>query len=167
MFCSFGIVKTLFSPVSFVLRAVPEVPAAIMKVACLSVLVALASASPVLNVGTIHNGAAPVLSSTNAKHVPNSYIIKFKDHVKLEDAAAHHAWVQDLHLSTESAKVELRKRSQIPFIDDVFEGLRHTYNIAGSFLGYSGHFDDSVIEQLRRHPDVSNRIRIELHRTNR
>lgn len=126
-----------------------------MKVACLSLIAAVASASPVLNVGTIHNGAAPILSSSNAVHIPNSYIIKFKDHVRHEAAAAHHAWVQDLHLSSQTSKLELRKRSQIPFVDDVFEGLKHTYNIAGSFLGYSGHFDESVIEQLRRHPDVS------------
>ena len=137
-----------------------------MKVACLSVLAALASASPVINIGTIHNGAAPVLTSTNAKHIPNSYIIKFKDHVKHESAAAHHAWVHDLHLSTESVKLELKKRSQIPIVDDVFEGLKHTYNIAGSFLGYSGHFDDSVIEQLRRHPDVGNLNDLEIHRIN-
>jgi len=32
--------------------------------------------------------------------------------------------------------------------------LKHTYNIASEFLGYSGHFDEAVIEQLRRHPDV-------------
>ena len=137
-----------------------------MKVVCLSVLVVLASASPLVNIGTIHNGAAPVLTSTNAKHIPNSYIIKFKDHVRHEDAAAHHAWVDDLHLSTESAKDELKKRSQIPIVDDVFEGLKHTYNIAGSFLGYSGHFDDSVIEQLRRHPDVSSLNDLEIHGIN-
>ena len=137
-----------------------------MKVVCLSVLVALASASPVVNIGTIHNGAAPVLTSTNAKHIPNSYIIKFKDHVRHEDAAAHHAWVDALHFSTESEKLELKKRSQIPIVDDVFEGLKHTYNIAGSFLGYSGHFDDSVIEQLRRHPDVSNLNDLEIHGIN-
>jgi cerevisin len=134
-----------------------------MKVACLSVLAALASASPVFNVDTIHNGVAPLLTSTNAKHIPNSYLIKFKDHVRHEDAAAHHAWVHDLHLSTESAKLELRKKSQIPILDEVFEGLKHTYNIAGSFLGYSGHFDDSVIEQLRRHPDVSIVIDLDIH----
>jgi cerevisin len=126
-----------------------------MKLACVSLLAAAVAASPVL-IGTIHNGAAPVITSTNAKHIPNSYIIKFKSHVKHEDAAAHHAWVQDLHESSESTRLELRKRSQIPFLD-VFGGLKHTYNIAGSFLGYSGHFDDSVIEQLRRHPDVSTR----------
>jgi hypothetical protein len=33
-------------------------------------------------------------------------------------------------------------------------------------LGYSGHFDDSVIEQLRRHPDVSDIIGIEIHPIN-
>jgi len=127
-----------------------------MNVACLlSVIAAVASASPLFTVGTIHNGAAPILTSTTAKHIPNAYIVKFKDHVRSEDAAAHHAWIQDLHLTTESTKYELRKRSEFPLVDEVFEGLRHTYNIAGSFLGYSGHFDDSIIEQLRRHPDVS------------
>lgn len=38
---------------------------------------------------------------------------------------------------------------------DLFEGLRHTYNIAGGLRGYSGHFDREVIEQVRRHPDVA------------
>jgi cerevisin len=114
---------------------------------------AAAAASPVLNIGSIPE--APLLQSANAKHIPNSYIIKFKDHVKQSDAAAHHSWVLDLHRSTESRKLELRKRSQFPMLDDAFNGLKHTYNIAGSFLGYSGHFDDAVVDQLRRHPDVS------------
>lgn len=134
-----------------------------MKVACLVLAAVCTSASPVLNVGTIHNGAAPLLTSTTAKLIPNSYIIKFKDHVRHDAAAAHHSWVQDLHLSSQSGKLELRKRSQFPFVDEVFEGLKHTYNIAGSFLGYSGHFDDSVIEQLRRHPDVSTSTSCEHH----
>lgn len=40
-------------------------------------------------------------------------------------------------------------------VDEIFHGLKHTYNIAGSLLGYAGHFDDETIEQIRRHPDVS------------
>lgn len=123
--------------------------------ACLSLLPLLASASPVFNVGTVHNEAAPVISSVNAKEVPNSYIIKFKSHVKHEDTAAHHSWVQEIHSSNENERTELRKRSQFPITDDIFEGLKHTYNVAGSFLGYSGHFDEDVIELIRRHPDVS------------
>jgi cerevisin len=113
----------------------------------------LASASPVI-VESIHNGLAPLISSTNAKEIPNSYMIQFKKHVTTSLAADHHDWVQDIHLSTQKTKTELKKRSQSPMVDDIFHGLKHTYNIAGSLLGYSGHFDEDVIEQIRRHPDV-------------
>jgi len=119
----------------------------------LLLLLPLATASP-FSIGTIHKDVAPLLSSLNAKEVPNSYVIKFKKHVTHEAANKHHSWVQDLHYTTQNTKAELRKRDQFPFQDTVFEGLRHTYNIAGNFLGYSGHFDDDVIEQVRRHPDV-------------
>jgi hypothetical protein len=119
----------------------------------LLLLLPLAAASP-FSIGTIHKDVAPLLSSSNAKEVPNSYVIKFKKHVTHEAANKHHSWVQDLHYTTQNTKAELRKRDQFPFQDTVFEGLRHTYNIAGNFLGYSGHFDDDVIEQVRRHPDV-------------
>ena len=120
----------------------------------LSVLPLLAAASPVI-VDTIHNEAAPVLSSSNAKAIPNSYIVVFKKHVSIDAAAAHHSWVQDVHLESQSFRTDLKKRDQFPFQDTAFQGLRHTYNIAASLLGYSGHFDDGVIEQVRRHPDVS------------
>lgn len=115
---------------------------------------AVASASPVM-VDSIHNDAAPVISSSNAKEIPGSYMIKFKKHVTTLAAADHHEWVQDIHLTQQKAKTELRKRSQSPMVDDIFHGLKHTYNIAGSMLGYAGHFDDETIEQIRRHPDVS------------
>ncbi|KAI9850647.1 MAG: serine protease [Thelocarpon superellum] len=108
----------------------------------------LATASPVFNVGTVHNDAAPLLSSSTAEEVPNSYIVVFKDHVDAHGAASHHDWVQALHISTQDTKFELRKRSQLPLVDDFFHGLRHTYDIAGSLLGYSGHFDEDVIEQV-------------------
>ena len=120
-----------------------------------SLLPLLAAASPVLNVGTIHQDAAPILASATSTELPNSYIVVCKEHVKARDAATHHDWVQELHFSSQSDKMELRKRSQLPLITDFFQGLRHTYDIAGSLSGYSGHFDDDVIEQVRRHPDVS------------
>ena len=112
------------------------------------------SASPTINSWTTHENGVPVTSSENSKIIPNSYIVVFKDHVGQTDASLHHSWVQDIHSGSENYRSELRKRSQIPFVDDVFEGLKHTYNIAGDLLGYSGHFDDNVIEQIRRHPDV-------------
>ena len=121
----------------------------------LSLLPLLAAGSPVI-VDTIHNDAAPVISSSNAKEVPDNYMVIFKKHVSEHAAVVHHSWLQDLHLATQNNKMELRKRSQVSFSDDtVFEGMRHTYNIAGGLLGYAGHFDEDVIEQVRRHPDVS------------
>ncbi|QDS69335.1 hypothetical protein FKW77_003555 [Venturia effusa] len=94
---------------------------------------------------------APLYESANARHIPNSYIVKLKDHVKSHQAEAHHSWVNNLHVQTESRKLELKKRG---VVNDVFSGLKHTYNIAGSFLGYSGHFDDDVLALMRQHPDV-------------
>jgi cerevisin len=127
-----------------------------MKLVVSLSLLSVAIANPLsIHIGTIHQEAAPLLSTNNAKVIPNSYIVKFKDHVKHADAKAHHLWISDLHTQHEERKFELRKRSQIPFIDDVFHGLKHTFDIGGSFLGYSGHFDDAVIEQLRNNPDVS------------
>jgi len=117
-------------------------------------LAAYAAAAPAFSTETIHSDAAPILSATNVEEIPNSYIIKFKDHVTSAGASDHHSWIQQLHTDREDERLELRKRGQFPLADDVFHGLKHTYNIGQSFLGYSGHFDDHVIEQVRRHPDV-------------
>ena len=120
-----------------------------------SLLPLLASAAPAFSTETIHEGVAPLLTSSNSEEVPDSYIVVFKKHVTEASASHHHSWVQDIHLESETQRTELRKRSQFPVTDNIFEGLKHTYNIAGNFLGYSGHFDDEVIEKVRRHPDVS------------
>jgi hypothetical protein len=118
-----------------------------------SLLPLLASASPIIGVDTIHNDAAPVLSSSTSQTIPDSYIVVFKKDVSHSAAAQHHDWVKDQHTGCMKAKRDLHKRSQTPFVD--FSGLKHTYNIAGALLGYSGHFDEEVIERVRRHPDVS------------
>ena len=132
----------------------PACTLAIMKAFLgLSILPLVAYSSPVL-VDSIHNEAAPILSSTNAKEIPNSYMVVFKKHVTHDVALTHHTWVQDVHLTTQTSKRELRKRDGW-LQDSFFEGLKHTYHFPGSMLGYSGHFDDAVIEQVRRHPDVS------------
>ncbi len=126
-------------------------------------LAAYAYAAPAFNTETIHGDAAPILSSSNAEEVPGAYIIKFKDHVTEKSAADHHTWVSSIHDAwvktfpeDKSERVlELRKRGVgLSLSDEVFRGLKHTYKIGNGFLGYAGHFDDSVIEQVRRHPDV-------------
>lgn len=119
----------------------------------LSLLPLLTAASPVV-VDSIHNGVAPILSSMNAQEVPDSYIVVFKKHVSAESAAAHHSWVQDIH-SSQMDRTELKKRSLFGFGEEVFAGMKNTFDVAGSLLGYSGHFNEDVIEQVRRHPDVS------------
>ncbi|KAF1953423.1 hypothetical protein CC80DRAFT_148861 [Byssothecium circinans] len=125
-----------------------------MRYSTLAMLPALAVASPMVQIGTIHKGAAPVLSSVHAEEVPNSYMVVFKKHVKQHHAKEHHSWVQSVHTKSNDERMELRKRSQLPLTTDVFEGLKHTYDIVGSLMGYSGHFDDETVEQIRRHPDV-------------
>lgn len=122
-----------------------------MKVALTLLLPALAACTPV-KVQTVHNDAAPVLSSVNAVEIPDSYMVIFKDHVDSKKAKHHHSWVQELH---QASAAELKKRSQFPMLDDVYQGLKHTFHIPDAFMGYSGHFDESVLEQIRRHPDVS------------
>jgi len=77
-----------------------------MKYSLVFALPALAAASPTFNVETIHKNAAPVLSSTSAKEVPNSYMVVFKKHVK--DASKHHDWVQSVHTKNNEERMELR-----------------------------------------------------------
>ncbi|KAL5336265.1 peptidase S8/S53 domain-containing protein [Aspergillus crustosus] len=122
----------------------------------LSLLPLLAAASP-LGVESIHNGAAPVLSSTNAKEIPDSYIVVFKKHVDSDAATAHHSWVQDIHGQQIGRSSDLKKRFlgfEFGFGEEVYDGLKGTFNIAGSLMGYSGHFHEDTIEEIRNHPDV-------------
>lgn len=115
-------------------------------------LAALAAASP--SIETIHDGAAPILSSTSAETIPGHYIIKFKKDVSESAVTDHHSWIQQIHGEGEEQRTELRRRG-LDVSDDIFSGIKHTYKIADGFLGYAGNFDDEAIEQVRRHPDVS------------
>ncbi|CRL25709.1 Peptidase S8/S53, subtilisin/kexin/sedolisin [Penicillium camemberti] len=118
----------------------------------LTVLPLLAAASPVA-VGSIHNDAAPILSSMTSRDIPDSYIIVFKKHVDQSSASAHQSWLQEVH-TAHTGRMELKKRSLFDFDFEGFMGLKHTFQIAGSLTGYAGHFHEDVIEQIRRHPDV-------------
>lgn len=121
-----------------------------------AVLSAAAVAQAVsFKIGTIHHESAPVLDATNANTIPGAYIIKFKDHVDHPKAKSHHAWVSDIHNDGEQQRLELRKRGIFDSVEDVFSGLKHTFDLGSGFRGYAGHFDDAVIEQIRNHPDVS------------
>ena len=143
------------SVLSFLLDKINRLRLPIMKVFFALSLVPLFAAATPMMIDTIHNEAAPILSSIQSETIPDSYIVVFKKHVSPASASVHHEWVQDQHIQIESAKAkrDLGKRSQFPLMS--FSGRKHTYDIAGSLLGYSGHFDEEVIERVRRHPDVS------------
>lgn len=83
--------------------------------------------------------------ATNRKHVTSS------------SASDHQSWVQTIHTTAEDSRLtELRKRGQVTLGDDdvSYNGFKHAYKIGTDFLGYAGHFDDSVLDQIRSHPDV-------------
>jgi len=124
--------------------------------ALISAVAAAAAAAPSIAIGTIHDRSAPILSAANAEVIPDNYVIKFKDHVSAAGADDHHEWIQSLHEQVETQRMELRrKRSQVILDSDVYDGVKHTYRLGDEFLGYSGHFHEDVIEQVRNHPDVS------------
>jgi cerevisin len=125
--------------------------AAIMRSVVALSVAAVAQAAK-FGVETVHDGAAPVLSSVSAEAIPDSYIIKFKDHVDDSSASDHHSWVQNIHGDDDQQRLELRKRSSAS--EEIFAGLKHTFKIGDAFKGYAGHFHESVIEQVRNHPDV-------------
>lgn len=91
----------------------------------------------------------------NSQEVPDNYIVVFKKHVSSDSASAHHSWVQDIH-DTQIQRTELKKRSLFGFAEPDYLGMKHAFNVGGSVMGYAGHFHEDVIEQVRRHPDVSN-----------
>ncbi|KAF3769400.1 hypothetical protein M406DRAFT_102797 [Cryphonectria parasitica EP155] len=118
---------------------------------------AVAAVVPAFGTETIHNGAAPLLSSVNAEVIPDRYIIKFKSHVTDKHANDHHVWLSSVHSANQEAhELELRKRGQWPLEDGftTFEGLKHKYSIGSSFAGYAGHWSEDTIEAIRSHPDV-------------
>lgn len=106
------------------------------------------------SIETVHNLAAPVLSSIEADAIPDSYIVKFKDHVDDDAVSHHHSWIQNIHNEGEQQRLELRKRGELSDVAELFSGMKHTFSIGDGFKGYAGHFHESVIEQLRNHPDV-------------
>ncbi|RKF65476.1 Alkaline protease 2 [Erysiphe neolycopersici] len=117
--------------------------------AVLLLLPLLATAAP----SFLSDKVAPLYTKESATEISNSYIVVFKKHVTKSSADDHHTWLDQVHNQAEARRSELRKRGQFP-INDLFQGLKHKYNIAGKFMGYSGHFDDGVIDKVRKHPDV-------------
>jgi cerevisin len=91
-------------------------------------------------------------SPLQSHQLSDSYIVILKDNLSAPATNDHLLWVRNLHSTRENLRLELRKRGQEP---QVFAGVQHTYTISGNPIGYSGHFDAGLIEEIRKSPDVN------------
>ncbi|GAA5980137.1 hypothetical protein JCM10908_001547 [Rhodotorula pacifica] len=100
---------------------------------------------------------------TNEHIIRDSYIVVLEDHLEPDHVAQHHAHVRSLHA---------RHHESSSLVDEVFEGIRHTFHVGGKrhhhlssrdatasatnspprrkqLKGYSGHFPEPVVDQIR------------------
>ncbi|CAG8622958.1 8634_t:CDS:2 [Paraglomus occultum] len=103
-------------------------------------------ALPPFNGGS-DNTLAPLLSYPNAEHIPDEYIVVFKDAVTDERVSCHHNDVDSL-------LYEERKMFKRGFMNELISGIQHTYDFEG-FRGYSGRFSESVLAKIRQSDDVA------------
>ncbi|KAF9333693.1 serine protease [Podila minutissima] len=87
---------------------------------------------------------APVISSTEAEIIPNSYFIVFKSGVRASD---HSAWVHEL------ADVSATGCHGATDEENSFSGVKHVYDM-GDFQGLAGQFHPDVLNEIRKNPDV-------------
>jgi hypothetical protein len=95
------------------------------------------------------------LESTRLESL-NSYIVIFKKHLSLKTRVAHHRWLASEVSTYEAWNYGDQSSAQIPleFRRPRLVGLKYTYDINGQLFGYSGQFDDVMIEKIQQHPDV-------------
>ena len=127
-----------------------------LSLSVLPLIAGLVTTSPGnLQTTTTSDNLASIISAAHSKTIPGAYVIVFKDHVTVPEAVAHQEWVKALHLATTTTKARSQRQSYLNKEATIYQGLKHQYDIPGRILGYSGHFDEDVLHELRRHPDVS------------
>ncbi|TPX37754.1 hypothetical protein SmJEL517_g00441 [Synchytrium microbalum] len=83
--------------------------------------------------------AAPLLSAANANIIPNSYIVVLKEDAELDD---HLLWFNSFLTAQLTRGIEINSLKHVYSIDD------------GSYKGYSGIFDEELVETIRSSPEV-------------
>nr|XP_036575155.1 Alkaline protease 1-like protein 3 [Colletotrichum truncatum]KAF6781682.1 Alkaline protease 1-like protein 3 [Colletotrichum truncatum] len=84
--------------------------------------------------------AAPTPQTETAPNVAGKFIVTLKTGISTRDIDTHMSWVDAVH------KRSLSRRDTA--------GVENKWDI-GKFHGYSGHFDDATIEELKNNPDVA------------
>ncbi|RKF81927.1 Alkaline protease 2 [Golovinomyces cichoracearum] len=73
----------------------------------------------------------------------NPYIFVLKENISEASITEHISWLRTIQSQAEKQRTELRKHSQSS-INGLPSGIKHMYNIAGIFRGYSGDFDEKT-----------------------
>lgn len=81
-------------------------------------------------------------------------IVIFKEGTTRVAMSLHLEWLNSIHLEHESLKIDLRNPNPAHSCHGHFGGVKHTFDIGGIFLSYSGQFRARVVEQVARSPDV-------------
>ncbi|GJC92040.1 alkaline proteinase [Colletotrichum higginsianum] len=82
---------------------------------------------------------APAPRDDPTPDVAGKFIVTLKSGISARDLDSHLSWVDAVH------KRSLDRRDTT--------GVEKKFNV-GKFSGYSGHFDDATVEELRNNPDV-------------
>lgn len=116
-----------------------------LSVVALALASTVSAAYPPARSAYVHSEQlAPIISSTEAEIIPDSYFVVFKSGVLASD---HSAWVHELADVSASGCHGSDEKSS-------FSGVKHVYDM-GDFQGLAGQFHPDVLSEIRKNPDVS------------
>jgi len=94
------------------------------------------------------DGGQNALSVPTFAGTQDAFIVVFKESTTRATIVFHLEWLKYIHFKKETLGISLRDRAPIR------GGVKHTFDIGGTFLGYSGQFDGHIIEQVAQTPEV-------------
>jgi cerevisin len=97
-----------------------------------------------------NNNIAPLYISPDAEAIANSYIVVLKDNLKSHEIKEHATWISSL---TAKSNEKFRMSDWLN-PHTAAAGIEHVYDTP-NLKGYSGKFDDQVLEAIRQSDDVS------------
>ncbi|CAO3606912.1 unnamed protein product [Mucor hiemalis] len=109
----------------------------------------IANAKP-LSYQAPNDNLAPLYISPEAERIANSYIVVLKDHLSGSDIQEHASWIKSVSSKSNS------NRSITDYLNPHITkaGIEHVYDTP-NLKGYSGKFDDDVLEAIRQSDDVA------------
>lgn len=93
-------------------------------------------------------------SFSSLEDVAASYVVVLRGGLQGEIVRSHLEWVERIHLEKSYWKAKLRKQSRFQDADHDIKRVKHTYNIGGGLVGYSGYFDESLIKRIDQCTEV-------------